>query len=121
MGVDFGRIRDRFGELFGTLKAPKSGKRGGRKTVEQRAATKRRKNMQTENGSRRTRGPRPCAPLQELSRTADSRPTGPDLQDAGPVFGLRDTPLRALRARWRIPMAGWPFPAFKLPGITIDA
>ena len=39
LGVDFGRSWDRFGELLGALKAPKYGKRGSEKTVEETTAT----------------------------------------------------------------------------------
>ena len=99
LGVDFRRIWGRFWELLGTLKAPKYGKRGVQKTVEKQDLKKLAK---SHAGRKLSCGPRPCAPLKEPSRTADSRPTGPDLQDTGPVFGTRGTPLRALRARWRI-------------------
>ena len=34
LGVDFRRIWGRFGELFGTTKAPKYGKMGGPKTID---------------------------------------------------------------------------------------
>ena len=52
LGVNFGRIWDRFWEIVGTLKAPKYGKKGVRKTVEKQDLTNMRKKvMQAENGA----------------------------------------------------------------------